>query len=194
MLRLGSAANYGEEESARLYELAQEQAGLWVIEIGVWQGYTSLIMAAGSAHRPETRVLSVDRWIPTSGTKGASGDWVAALIDLRIYLRIAADTGLLSRIVPLRMASVEAAGVWPIEAGLAGLIHLDATHTYDEVMADVRAWVPHLASGGVMAFHDYYPAYPGVMKAVDELSGEACWTDQRVTGCTAEMRYMPEGG
>ena len=197
--RLGCAANYGNVEAMRLFQLAQEQTERWIIEVGAWQGYTSLLMATASLHLPDTKVLSVDLWVDAVGTQGPpvddSGslraDWIASRHDLAYFLYVAAEANLLSRILPLRMASIQAAEAWPIGAGLAGLIHFDATHTYDAVMEDVRAWLPHLAPGGVMAFHDYSVNYPGMMRAYDELSGEACWTDQKLTGCFAEMRYVP---
>ena len=199
--RLGCAANYYNVEARRLFELAQEQTERWIIEVGAWQGYTSLLMAAASLHLPDTKVLSVDLWADEVGTQGPPiggpeslpGDWIASRQDLAYFLFVAADSGLLSRILPLRMASVQAAEAWPIGAGLAGLIHFDATHTYDAVMEDVQAWLPHLASGGVIAFHDYNPKRPGMMRAYDELSAEWCWSDQKVTGCLAELRYSPAG-
>ena len=197
--RLGSAANYYNVEGMRLFRLAQEQTERWIIEVGAWQGYTSLLMAAASLHLPDTKVLSVDLWTDAVGTQGPAiggpetlpGDWIASRQDLAYFLYVAAESGLLSRILPLRMASIEAAEAWPIGAGLAGLIHFDATHTYEAAMEDVHAWLPHLAPGGVMAFHDYNRKRPGMMEAYDELSEEWCWTDQKVTGCLAEMRYNP---
>jgi len=74
------------------------------------------------------------------------------------------------RIYPI--ASEVAAGVLADE--MFDLIFLDATHTYDEVKADIERWWPRLKSGGVFALHDYgHDAYPGVKQAVDERFGPA---------------------
>lgn len=47
---------------------------------------------------------------------------------------------------------------------------LDAGHTEKEVEADIKAWLPKVRRGGVLAGHDYSSkSFPGVQKAVDRL-------------------------
>jgi hypothetical protein len=61
-------------------------------------------------------------------------------------------------------------------------VFIDAAHDYDNVKADILAWYPKCK--GVIAGHDYFLTYPGVMNAVDELfenevikkyEYEGCW-------------------
>lgn len=49
-------------------------------------------------------------------------------------------------------------------------VFVDGEHSEKQCRADIEAWMPHLKSGGVMAFHDYvsYP-FQGVINAVDDL-------------------------
>ena len=49
-----------------------------------------------------------------------------------------------------------------------GLVYLDAAHDYQNVKNDLRAWLPKLVDGGIMAGHDYLNRAYGVEKAVDE--------------------------
>lgn len=51
---------------------------------------------------------------------------------------------------------------------LLDFIYLDAGHTYDEVLLDLRTWVPLLRPGGILCGHDYWKVFPGVIEAVDE--------------------------
>jgi hypothetical protein len=46
-------------------------------------------------------------------------------------------------------------------------IYIDANHHFAEVCADIQAWGSHLADGGILAGHDYWPAERGVMEAVN---------------------------
>jgi len=46
-------------------------------------------------------------------------------------------------------------------------IYIDANHHFAEVCADIQAWGVHLADGGIMSGHDYWPAERGVMEAVN---------------------------
>jgi predicted O-methyltransferase YrrM len=56
------------------------------------------------------------------------------------------------------------------------LLFVDASHIRDETIATFEAWEPAVAPGGAVAFHDYAPAWPGVVEAVDALGleGETC--------------------
>lgn len=56
---------------------------------------------------------------------------------------------------------------------LFDIITVDGDHDYEQVKADIEAWVPHLRPGGIMFFHDYDAKdapmqHPGVKQAVDE--------------------------
>lgn len=60
-------------------------------------------------------------------------------------------------------------------------IFIDADHSESGVTRDIKAWLPKLKKGGVMAGHDYgNPRYSGVKKAVDSLLNvkqvsKQCW-------------------
>lgn len=48
-------------------------------------------------------------------------------------------------------------------------VWLDAGHTKENVLSDVRAWLPKVRSGGILAGHDLADYHPGVRQALDEL-------------------------
>ena len=50
-----------------------------------------------------------------------------------------------------------------------GFVYLDANHSYEGAMRDLKAWTPKIKTGGIMAGHDYNALY-GVKKAVDEFT------------------------
>jgi len=51
-------------------------------------------------------------------------------------------------------------------------VFVDAQHTYDDTVQILRAFVPKLRRGGVLAGHDYSDAFPGVRRAVRDVLGE----------------------
>jgi predicted O-methyltransferase YrrM len=69
--------------------------------------------------------------------------------------------------------------------GSLEFVFIDANHEYEPIKADIKAWLPKVRKGGVLAGHDYgsdsYRPHPGVSKAVHELLGdditsqEDCW-------------------
>lgn len=52
-------------------------------------------------------------------------------------------------------------------------VFIDAAHDYDNVTADIAAWLPKVKVGGIMAGHDYDDDYRnGVVKAVNDAFGD----------------------
>lgn len=47
-------------------------------------------------------------------------------------------------------------------------IFIDASHDYENVLADITAWYPKLKPGGLIAGDDYAPCWGGVIQAVNE--------------------------
>jgi hypothetical protein len=72
------------------------------------------------------------------------------------------------RAVFLKGKSVEMSAKVPDNS--LGLVYLDADHSYEGVMADLKAWYPKLVKGGVMAGHDFLMPQYGVKKAVQEFA------------------------
>lgn len=69
-------------------------------------------------------------------------------------------------LTPLRLPSHEAALAFAPES--LDFVFLDGCHLYEEVRRDLESWYPKLRAGGVLAGHDYTPAWPGVVRAVEE--------------------------
>jgi predicted O-methyltransferase YrrM len=59
-------------------------------------------------------------------------------------------------------------------------VFIDAAHDYESVKRDIIAWLPKTT--GVIAGHDY-PAYNGVVTAVEEIFGGRVNKDYEFEGC-----------
>jgi predicted O-methyltransferase YrrM len=80
-----------------------------------------------------------------------------------------------------RMTTNEAVHLFKDES-LDG-VFIDADHSYEAVKLDIQNWMPKVRKGGILAGHDYTSAWPGVIRAVDEIFPEAqkidyCWLKQ----------------
>lgn len=58
----------------------------------------------------------------------------------------------------------------------ADFVFIDADHSYEGVIADIRAWRPRVKPGGLLCGHDYEPRFPGVARAVAEAAALYGWT------------------
>lgn len=75
-----------------------------------------------------------------------------------------------------RMTSLEAAATYSDDS--LDFVFIDAAHDYDNVKADIIAWLPKIKKGGIISGHDY--PHPPVRQAVNELLTKvgfigACW-------------------
>lgn len=157
------------DEQDLLYRLARDGPGAGaVVEIGSWQGLSTICLAAGSKRRGREPVTAIDPFevVPLAGftaniARAGLGDWVRPVVGLSY--QVAATWGG----VPIR------------------LLYVDGNHDYEAVCRDYADWAPWVIPGGLIAFHDAVePGYPGVSRALDEVLDSASWARYRLLSPT----------
>jgi hypothetical protein len=79
----------------------------------------------------------------------------------------------------IRNESVKQSSNYPDE--FFDIVYLDASHDYDSVKKDIKAWYPKVRKGGILCGDDYISGWPGVVRAVDEffkpnkIGGQQWW-------------------
>lgn len=109
----------------------------FLIEVGTWRGDTAKLLTSGGG-----RVLCVDTFEGTGLSEPAPSLWE--------YIHNVAGW---RNIVALMAPSLQAASLLP--AACADLVFIDATHTYDALAADIRAWRPIVKPGGILCGDDW---------------------------------------
>ena len=123
-------------------------------EIGAGKGHGVVFLAQALLKRKEQEVFAVDRF--DKHTK--------AMYD---YNKSRASDKVQDIITELQGESVEVAEQF--EDGYFDFVFIDASHEYEDVKADILAWLPKIRGGGIIAGHDYVDSQREVRKAVDEL-------------------------
>jgi predicted O-methyltransferase YrrM len=139
-----------------------------IVELGVFQGRTALIMAWGATRGHGAHVTAIDPW----DTEGNVYDPPFTDAQSRVWAEYRVrELGYLDRIELVQAFSADVAEEWTGKP--VGLLFVDGDHTLEGARRDIEAWARHLAPGAVIAVDDYHhPDWPGVAEAVDELVGE----------------------
>jgi len=152
------------------------------VEVGCWQGQ-SLAFLLVEAHNSgkQIKVFGCDHFL------GSAGD--GPLLHEAELKSIAAHcmNNLRRASYPyalIKADSVTASTFFADES--IDYCFIDAGHHYEEVKADLEAWLPKMKPTGIMAGHDYNQA--PVSKAVDE-----SFCDRYVTHIEMDRCYYPNG-
>ncbi len=135
------------------------------VELGAWVGLTTSYLGAACRVRGRGRVYAVDTFegtregnssYPSIGRYG--GNTYGAFCD---QIRRA---GVQDLVEPL-VGFTDTIGLTYEREPIRFLL-IDADHSYEGVKRDFERWSPHVASGGLIVFHDYL--MPDVARFVDE--------------------------
>ena len=138
-----------------------------VVEIGSYLGRSTIFFALALDALGLARPGAITAIDPHTGDRSqleALGTDSIPTFDLfRHHCRAA---GVDDIVRPVRDTSVAAASSWsePID-----LLYIDGWHSYDAVIADAHAWLPHVGRDSVVVFDDY-AAHDEVRRAVDHLA------------------------
>lgn len=144
------------EEAELLYHLAgQFECEGEIVEIGSYQGYSTIWLASGSKEANMGKVYAVD---PHNMTDHGFNE--------AIFRKNIEDANLDDHVVPVISTSSEAEKTWskPIR-----LLFIDGAHDYESAKNDFVLWEKHVIQYGIIAFHDFLSmTCPGVTKVVRE--------------------------
>lgn len=136
-----------------------------LVEVGSWMGKSISFLAVEAVNSGASqRIIAVDSW----------GDHAAVTSDEvfegeETYRRYLQNIGpVADKVETMRLSSLDAAKQFADRS--CDFVFIDASHEFEDVLDDLRAWYPKVRSGGVFAGHDYH--WPGVSRAVREFASE----------------------
>jgi cephalosporin hydroxylase len=163
-----------------LAEIIQKARPDIVIDVGVWKGASTIFLAElmarsginGAVIAVDSFLGNVEHWDPNSGFAGLIPHRFGRPLLYEQFLSNVVRAGAQDRIVPLPQTSTIAGALLARIGVQAGLIHVDASHEYDDVLRDARIYWDILAPGGFLVGDDYNHDWPSVMKAADAFAAE----------------------
>lgn len=172
------------DEAITLYELSRslpDEAPL-AVEIGSWQGKSSVCLARGLAGKRGPRLCCIDPFDASGDgesapTYGQRADAVGGRLR-RAFEQNLQAVGVQDMVEVRQGLSHEHATQWrePID-----LLFLDGDHSYDAVRRDFADWAPKIRPGGYLVMHDVvHDVHEGPRRVVDEfVRTDPSWVDNR---------------
>lgn len=175
------------DEAALLHELAAAAQDGAIVEVGTFHGKSTVALALGAQAGGKAKVYGVDPFVTFVGSFGRTFTPAEKIVLFQNLLL----AGVAEHVWLLQTTSERAARGFdePI-----ALLWVDGDHSYDGVKRDFAAWAPHVAPGGILAFHDSLSPRLGVARFLDELlaSGDD-YERLRVVGRTTVLRRVARG-
>lgn len=139
-----------------------------IVEVGSWLGKSAIYLATElKGYGKRARIDCVDTW--DGGNCVVLQEKVQTDM-LELFKQNIKKGGVAHMVNPVREYSVKAAKLYNDKS--LDFVWIDAGHSYEEVLEDLRAWYPKVRIGGLIAGHDFAIQHPvsraGVVKAVFE--------------------------
>jgi predicted O-methyltransferase YrrM len=150
-----------DDEGLALHAAALDGAAVGpLLEVGTYCGKSAIYLGAAARERG-TVAFTVDHHRGSEENQAGWEHHDPALVDPRTgrmdtlptFRRTIEDAGLEDVVVAVIGDSPMVARHWGTPLGLC---FIDGGHAYDIALADYEAWSPHVASGGVLVFHDVF--------------------------------------
>lgn len=149
-------------EQKFLYELGKQYH--LIAELGSWKGRSTHALASGMGDKGE--IIAIDTF-QGSQEEGDKTNSIAKVEDILATFK--ENTKQFKNIIVNQGKGLDLVGMY-VDKGLEA-VFIDAGHTYEEVKADIEAYLPKAKF--LICGHDYFPGvWDGVVKAVDEKFGK----------------------
>jgi len=131
-----------------------------LLEVGSYCGKSSVYLGAAARERG-TVLFAVDHHRGSEENQPGWEHHDPGVVDARSgridtlphFRRTVADAGLEDSVIAVVGDSPTVARFWSTPLGL---VFVDGGHALDVVEADYEHWAPHVASGGLLVFHDVF--------------------------------------
>ena len=152
-------------------EAEKVPAGLAVVELGSFRGRSTGHLVLGSQRGNGAAVHAFDPW---ETAEPVSDEYLRSAPTVREYreseTRLAFEahmrlTGCDEFVTVHQSTATDGAKAW--KSPKVALLFHDALHDYESVFADLKTWLPHMASDAVVVLHDTDDVRYAVLEAAE---------------------------
>lgn len=156
-----------------------------LVEVGAWKGQSAILMARLiQRSKKQLRFTVVDHWEGSGEhhTNGIACDNLRAEFEANLKRHnVWGQVDIASGPSPYAAHCFDDASL--------DFVFLDASHDRASVVADIKAWLPKVKTGGILAGHDY--GYAGVAAGVADVLGDTALVEIKGK-CWVWVKKAPE--
>lgn len=140
-----------------------------IVEVGSWKGKSTHALASGAGKHAGSTVYCIDTWKGSSDPLDAT-NWLAKEEDVFAQFK----SNILAKFDNVIAHKVDSAdGPLLFDDSSIGMCFIDASHTKEALLRDLRVWLPKMRGDGIICGHDYLGGtWMGVVEAVNETFGK----------------------
>jgi predicted O-methyltransferase YrrM len=149
-----------------LEAISNANGGEHFVEIGIWKGGSASFMGVEILNSgKKIKYDAIDCFAHTKEFGKLSED---IYTETKLNLKPLTDLGVVNLIKSHSLDIVH-----EYKENSLSLCFIDGSHEYEDVKADLVAWLPKVKVGGILAGHDYNnPYHVGVYHAANEILGK----------------------
>lgn len=138
------------EEALCLYRAAQQFRGGLALEIGSFKGLSTVMLVSGLANGT---LISID---PHEGVRDTTSETPPEDFTLAAFHSVLRSVQMDELVAVLPTTSLRAIGLVRrlLHDRMLDLLFIDGSHRYEDVLADLRLYVPLLKQGGTLVMDD----------------------------------------
>ena len=141
------------------------------VEVGTWKGKSACYMAVEIINsEKKIKFDCVDTWSGSEEHLDSTSPFYEPLLKTAdgLYNHFLENIKPVQHVInPIRKPSIEAAQLYPDNS--LNCAFIDAAHDYENVCLDIKAWLPKVKKGNVLAGHDF--AHPPIKQALKDTLG-----------------------
>ena len=143
-------SSHGAVVASLIIEIKLEK----VAEIGVLRGRCTRTILRSPANQIIKDYIAIDPWRVWSTPNAAPWVWEYPQEYWDYYYKSTVKyMPWFPQLRVIKLPSLEAAPLFM--DGYFDLVYIDGDHSYDAVIADIKAWMPKVRNGGILCGHDY---------------------------------------
>lgn len=158
------------DECLMLCQYATSATAGAIVEIGSFQGCSTVLLGLASKHGSGAPVFAVDPHVEAVDVFG----WSVGPEDRSVFLQNLLRFEVTEIVRPISLPSEQACKAWE---GEISMLWIDGDHSYEGTRKDFDGWSPFVPSGGLVLFHDAIDPEIGPFKVIEELLAKGCYRE-----------------